>query len=243
MMAACLAEGETVLENAAREPEVVDLARCLEAMGARIRGQGTDVIVIQGVGRLEGADHSVMPDRIEAGTFLAAAAATRGNVTLTHAPVASLDAVVEKLREAGAEISAAGDALAIRMAGRPRSVSVRTAPYPGVPHRHAGAVHGAQHDRLRHRPRHGDDLREPLHARAGAAPARGADRHRGQHRRRARRGAAQRGDGHGHGPARLREPGDRRASWPRARPWSTASTTSTAATSASRRSSSASAPA
>ena len=133
MMAACLAEGETVLENAAREPEVVDLARCLEAMGARIRGQGTDVIVIQGVGRLEGTDHSVMPDRIEAGTFLAAAAATRGNVTLTHAPVASLDAVVEKLREAGAEISAAGDALAIRMAGRPRSVSVRTAPYPAFP--------------------------------------------------------------------------------------------------------------
>jgi UDP-N-acetylglucosamine 1-carboxyvinyltransferase len=133
MMAACLAEGETVLENAAREPEVVDLARCLEAMGARIRGQGTDVIVIQGVARLEGADHSVMPDRIEAGTFLAAAAATRGSVTLTHAPVAALDAVVEKLREAGAEISASNDTLAIRMAGRPRSVSVRTAPYPAFP--------------------------------------------------------------------------------------------------------------
>ncbi|MCM2327457.1 MAG: UDP-N-acetylglucosamine 1-carboxyvinyltransferase [Lysobacter sp.] len=133
MMAACLAEGETVLENAAREPEVVDLARCLEAMGARIRGQGTDVIVVQGVGRLEGADHSVMPDRIEAGTFLAAAAATRGNVTLTHAPVAALDAVVEKLREAGAEITVSGETLAIRMAGRPRSVSVRTAPYPAFP--------------------------------------------------------------------------------------------------------------
>jgi len=133
MMAACLAEGETVLENAAREPEVVDLARCLVAMGARISGQGTDVIVIQGVPRLEGADHSVMPDRIEAGTFLAAAAATRGHVTLTHAPVAALDAVVEKLREAGAEISAAGDSLSIRMADRPRSVSLRTAPYPAFP--------------------------------------------------------------------------------------------------------------
>jgi len=133
MMAACLADGETVLENAAREPEVVDLARCLSAMGARIRGQGTDVVVIEGVGRLEGADHSVMPDRIEAGTFLAAAAATRGDVTLTHAPVAALDAVVEKLREAGAEISASGETLAIRMAGRPRSVSVRTAPYPAFP--------------------------------------------------------------------------------------------------------------
>ncbi len=133
MMAACLAEGETVLENAAREPEVVDLARCLVAMGARISGQGTDVIVVQGVSRLEGADHSVMPDRIEAGTFLAAAAATRGHVTLTHAPVAALDAVIEKLREAGAEISAAGDSLSIRMADRPRSVSLRTAPYPAFP--------------------------------------------------------------------------------------------------------------
>ncbi|MCL4689428.1 MAG: UDP-N-acetylglucosamine 1-carboxyvinyltransferase [Burkholderiales bacterium] len=133
MMAACLAEGETVLENAAREPEVVDLARCLAAMGARIRGEGTDVIVVQGVDRLDGARHAVMPDRIEAGTFLAAAAATRGQVTLTHAPVAALDAVVEKLREAGAEIGVAGDALSIRMPGRPRSVSLRTAPYPAFP--------------------------------------------------------------------------------------------------------------
>jgi len=133
MMAACLAEGETVLENAAREPEVVDLARCLVAMGARIRGHGTDVIAIEGVERLGGVDYSVMPDRIEAGTFLAAAAATRGNITITHAPVAALDAVIEKLREAGAEISAAGETLSIRMAGRPRSVSVRTAPYPAFP--------------------------------------------------------------------------------------------------------------
>ena len=133
MMAACLAEGETVLENAAREPEVVDLARCLVAMGARIRGQGTDVIAVQGVDRLGGVDYSVMPDRIEAGTFLAAAAATRGSITMTHAPVAALDAVIEKLREAGAQISVAGDALSIRMAGRPRSVSLRTAPYPAFP--------------------------------------------------------------------------------------------------------------
>jgi UDP-N-acetylglucosamine 1-carboxyvinyltransferase len=133
MMAACLADGETVLENAAREPEVVDLARCLGAMGARIRGEGTDVIVVRGVERLEGADYRVMPDRIEAGTFLAAAAATRGSVTLTHAPVDALDAVVEKLREAGAEVTAGPGTLAIRMAGRPRSVSLRTAPYPAFP--------------------------------------------------------------------------------------------------------------
>src|SRR5262249_34853016 len=97
MMAACLARGETVLENCGREPEVVDLARCLVAMGARIRGQGTDVIAIEGVERLGGAQHSVMPDRIEAGTFLVAAAATRGTVTLKGAPAASLDAVIEKL--------------------------------------------------------------------------------------------------------------------------------------------------
>jgi len=133
MMAACLADGETVLENAAREPEVVDLARFLARMGARIRGQGTDVIVVEGVEWLEGAEHGVMPDRIEAGTFLAAAAATRGDVTLTHAPVAALDAVIDKLREAGAEVAAGADTIAIRMAGRPRAVSVRTAPYPAFP--------------------------------------------------------------------------------------------------------------
>ncbi len=133
MMAACLADGETVLENAAREPEVVDLARCLVAMGARIRGQGTDVIAIEGVARLGGVDHAVMPDRIEAGTFLAAAAATRGDVTLANAPVASLDGVIEKLREAGAAIETGPDTVRLRMGQRPRSVSVRTAPYPGFP--------------------------------------------------------------------------------------------------------------
>ena len=133
MMAACLAEGETVLENAAREPEVVDLAQCLVAMGARIRGQGTDVIAVEGVKRLRGVEYSVMPDRIEAGTFLAAAVATRGMITITHAPVAALDAVMEKLGEAGAQIAIAGDAVSIRMADRPRSVSLRTAPYPGFP--------------------------------------------------------------------------------------------------------------
>ena len=133
MMAACLAEGETVLENAAREPEVVDLARCLIAMGARIRGHGTDEIVVEGVRSLGGATHAVMADRIEAGTFLAAAAASRGRVTLTHAPVASLDAVIEKLREAGAEVTVAGDRVSLAMPRRARSVSVRTAPHPGFP--------------------------------------------------------------------------------------------------------------
>ncbi len=133
MMAACLAEGETVLENAAREPEVVDLARCLAAMGARIRGAGTEIIAIEGVERLGGVEYAVMPDRIEAGTLLAAAAATRGDVTLTGAPVASLDAVVEKLREAGARVDVEGERIRLRMSGRPRAVSLRTAPYPGFP--------------------------------------------------------------------------------------------------------------
>ena len=133
MMAASLAEGETVLENAAREPEVLDLAKCLIAMGARIRGHGTDVITIEGVRALSGVDHAVMPDRIEAGTFLVAAAATRGNVTLTDAPVASLDAVAEKLREAGAQVEANGTTVRLAMPSRPKAVSLRTAPYPGFP--------------------------------------------------------------------------------------------------------------
>ena len=133
MMAACLAKGETVLENAAREPEVIDLAKCLIAMGAKIRGHGSDVITIEGVDALFGVEHSVMPDRIEAGTFLAAAAATRGSITLTQAPVASLDAVIDKLREAGAAIAVGDNTIRLTMSARPRAVSLRTAPHPGFP--------------------------------------------------------------------------------------------------------------
>jgi UDP-N-acetylglucosamine 1-carboxyvinyltransferase len=133
MMAACLADGETVLENAAREPEVVDLAHCLIKMGARIRGHGTDVIAIEGVASLHGAEHAVMPDRIEAGTFLAAAAATRGSVTLMAAPVSSLDAVFDKLREAGAGIAVGESTVRLAMKSRPKAVSIRTAPHPGFP--------------------------------------------------------------------------------------------------------------
>jgi len=133
MMAATLAEGETLLENAAREPEVIDLAECLIAMGAEIRGHGSDVIAIRGVPRLVGATHSVMPDRIEAGTFLAAVAATGGRVRLEGAPVASLDAVVEKLREAGCQVTTGEGVISLESAGRPKSVSVRTAPFPGFP--------------------------------------------------------------------------------------------------------------
>jgi UDP-N-acetylglucosamine 1-carboxyvinyltransferase len=131
MMAATLAEGTTLLENAAREPEVVDLARCLQAMGARIEGAGSDVIRIEGVGSLRGATHRVMPDRIEAGTYLAAAAATGGRIRLLGAAADCLDASLEKLREAGARIAVQGDAIELEMTGRPNAVSVRTAPYPG----------------------------------------------------------------------------------------------------------------
>ena len=131
MMAAALAEGTTLLENAAREPEVVDLARCLAAMGARIEGAGGDVIRIEGVRALGGAAHRVMPDRIETGTYLAAAAAAGGRVRLTGAAPGTLEATLEKLREAGARIELGGSTIDIEMSGRPRAVGLRTAPYPG----------------------------------------------------------------------------------------------------------------
>jgi len=131
MMAATLADGETIIENAAREPEVVDLANALVAMGARIEGAGSDRIAIQGVERLHGGAHRVMADRIEAGTFLCAAAATRGEIVLTGAEPATMDATLEKLREMGAQIECGADTVRLRMARRPRAVNLRTAPYPG----------------------------------------------------------------------------------------------------------------
>ena len=130
MMAAALADGRTILENAAREPEVVDLAQLLVAMGARIEGAGTDRIVIDGVERLRGASHRVMADRIETGTFLCAVAAAGGDVLLRGAEARTLDATIEKLRDAGARIEAGEGWLRVAMDGRPRAVSVRTAPYP-----------------------------------------------------------------------------------------------------------------
>jgi len=133
LMAATLAAGTTVLDNAAREPEVVDLADCLNAMGARITGAGTDRIVIEGVSRLSGATHAVMPDRIETGTFLVAAAATGGEVALTGARPDTLGAVLDKLAEAGVAATIDGSTIRIQRNGRLRSVSMRTAPYPGFP--------------------------------------------------------------------------------------------------------------
>ncbi|MCA0901736.1 UDP-N-acetylglucosamine 1-carboxyvinyltransferase [Microbulbifer agarilyticus] len=134
LMAAALAEGTTVLHNAAREPEIVDLAEFLMAMGAQIEGAGTDTIRVHGVARLNPCTFSVMPDRIETGTFLAAAAAARGKVRLTHTRADVLDAVLVKFEEAGAHLSIGDDWIELDMKGnRPKAVSFRTAPYPAFP--------------------------------------------------------------------------------------------------------------
>ena len=134
MMAATLADGETVLENAAREPEVVDLANFLISMGAKIQGAGSDKIVIQGVPKLRGTDYEVLPDRIEGGTYLVAGAITRGHVRLKNTRPDHLDAVTAKLVEAGAKVSIGDNWIEVDMRGkRPRAVDVRTAPYPAFP--------------------------------------------------------------------------------------------------------------
>nr|WP_245172332.1 UDP-N-acetylglucosamine 1-carboxyvinyltransferase [Burkholderia sp. AcTa6-5] len=133
LMAATLADGETVIENAAREPEVSDLAHLLVAMGAKIDGIGTDRLVIQGVERLHGARHSVIPDRIEAGTFLCAVAAAGGDVMLTGVRPHILDAVIDKLREAGVSIEEGNSWLRVKMDRRPSAVTIRTSEYPAFP--------------------------------------------------------------------------------------------------------------
>ena len=133
LMAATLAEGETILENAAREPEVTDLANLLVAMGAKIDGIGTDRLVIQGVDSLHGASHDVIPDRIETATFLCAVAAAGGDVTLTQARTDTFDAAIDKLKEAGAVLTFGNDWIRIQMSSRPKAVSFRTTEYPGFP--------------------------------------------------------------------------------------------------------------
>lgn len=133
LMAASLARGETILRNAAREPEIVDLARCLNACGAKISGQGSDVIHIQGVERLRGCSYRVMPDRIEAGTFLVAAAITRGEVLIKDCPVAELAATLAKLREMGLTMEIGDDWVRVLPAGRLRGVDAETRPHPGFP--------------------------------------------------------------------------------------------------------------
>jgi UDP-N-acetylglucosamine 1-carboxyvinyltransferase len=133
MMAATLAEGTTVLENAAREPEVVDMAECLIKMGARIEGAGTDVITVHGVERLQGTRHQIVCDRIEAGTYMVAAAMTAGRVKLHNARADLLDAVIEKLREAGAMVEHDDNSITVTGVGKLKSVNIRTAPHPAFP--------------------------------------------------------------------------------------------------------------
>jgi UDP-N-acetylglucosamine 1-carboxyvinyltransferase len=133
MMAACLADGVTVIENAAREPEVVDLASCLVAMGAQISGAGTDVIRIKGVDKLHGATHRIMPDRIETGTYLCAAAVTGGDVRVTHTSSAYIDSVIDKLMDAGCDITCERNAIRLKAPARLKAVSLRTSPYPAFP--------------------------------------------------------------------------------------------------------------
>ncbi len=134
LMAATLADGVTTIDNAAKEPEIVDLAQCLIAMGARIEGHGTSRIVIEGRESLTGCDYSVMPDRIEAGTYLVATAATGGSIRLTHVAPNTLDSVIERLEAAGASIECGEDWIALDMGGRrPRAVDIETRPYPGFP--------------------------------------------------------------------------------------------------------------
>lgn len=133
MMAASLAEGVTLLENAAKEPEIVDLADFLVKRGARIHGAGTDVMTIEGVRQLHGGDHEVIPDRIEAGTYLAAGAITHGDVTVTHCRPSHLEAVLMKLREAGADVQEDKDTVRLTMPDKLRGTDVRTLPFPGFP--------------------------------------------------------------------------------------------------------------
>ena len=133
MMAAALAQGTTVLENAAKEPEVVDLAECLNKMGAKISGAGTNTITIEGVERLTGAEHHIVCDRIEAGTYMVAAAMTGGEVVLKNARADLLEAVIEKLREAGAQVSHDDQTITVKSNGQLKAINVRTAPHPAFP--------------------------------------------------------------------------------------------------------------
>ncbi len=133
MMAAALAEGTTIIENAAREPEIVDLAQCLNSMGAKVSGAGSDTLTIEGVSNLEGSQYSVMPDRIETGTFLVAAAVTQGKVKCLNTDPSALDAVLSKLQESGAEITTGEDWIELSMNKRPTAVNIRTAPHPAFP--------------------------------------------------------------------------------------------------------------
>ena len=187
MMAAALAKGETVIENAAREPEIGDVAECLTKMGARIEGIGTSTLHIQGASRLEGAVHTVLPDRIETGTYAFAVAAAGGDVELRGARKSLLETAFAALEQTGVAVTETDTGVRVaRNGGDARADHHRDAAVSRLPHRPAGAVDGAddQGERHQHHPR--DHLREPLHARAGAGAARRRHPAPGRHRHRAR---------------------------------------------------------
>ncbi len=198
MMAAALADGQTIIENAAREPEVVDLAYCLRAMGADISGEGTATITINGVERLHGCEYPVMPDRIETGTYLIAAAATRGRIKVKDTRPSILEAVLSKLEEAGAQIEIGDTWISLDMHGqRPKAVSLTTAPYPAFP-----TDMQAQFTALNAIADGSGSITEtvfekPFHARARNEPHGCRPQGRRQHRNLSRRADAQRRAGDG----------------------------------------------
>ena len=236
MMAAVLAAGKTTIENAAREPEVQDLAKFLVAMGANVRGAGTHVIEIEGVAKMHGADHEVIPDRIEAGSLMVAAAITGGDVSIRNVPVDQLEAVIVKLRETGVSVVAADGGVRVSGGGALRPVELRTLPHPGFPDRPAGADDGAAGASEWHLGHHRDDFRKSLHAR----PRADADgrRHRDERldRGRARRAAIARRSCDGDRPAREHGANPRGFERRKLRPRSAASIISIAATKPSTRS-------
>ena len=233
MMAAALAKGRTTLENCACEPEVEELARVLNKMGARIHGAGTSLITIEGVDELHPVEHAIIPDRIEAGTLMVAAALTRGNVLLRDCLPEHLEAVIGKLRAAGVEITVeAGGRARARAGGDPAGRRGHPA-LPRLSHRHAGAVHGADDPGPGAVGADRDHLREPLHARARADAAWGrTSSSRGAPRSCAGPTRLQGRQGDGHRPARLGLAGAGRPGGRRDRRRSCASTTWTAATNA-----------
>ena len=231
MMAATLAKGTTVIENAAREPEIVDLANCLNSMGARIDGHGSDRIVIEGVETLSGARYAVQPDRIETGTYLVAAAMTGGRIKVMDARPDQLRAVLDKLAEAGTEVTTGPDWIGVNAgAGRLAAVDVTTAPFPAFSYRHAGAVHRAQLGRARRGHHSRDDLREPVHACLRAAAHGSGHRSARELRGHPRGRAVDRRSGRRDGISAPPRAWCSRVSSRKGRRWSTRSTTSTAAT-------------
>ncbi len=212
IMAASLASGTTLIENAAREPEITDLADCLNKMGAKISGAGTSRIIIDGVTKLSGARHSVLPDRIETGTYAMAVAMAGGDIMLANARPELLQSALDVLEQAGVQVSATNAGIRVARNGAGLSaVDVTTRAVSRFPDRPAGATDGADDARAGHLAHRGEDFREPLHARAGTGPLRRGHQARWRHRAGRRRRQAQGRAGDGDGFACVGFAGDCRA--------------------------------